>query len=349
MLTDYPVDFSSPEVRNTLSLLESIYREAEITTVIQDAKLPIGQIAFHPEATLTWRSVLQVAAGQVRMNELLDAVAAVRPALKVRLDELRAAQPVTTTEAPVPAGQRDPESPGWKNFSPDGQAEAIIVAGQPTFVDVAFLERGLQRASSVCRLVTRFPAGTGSGTGFRVGRRHLLTNHHVLFHTDDGDARATAVEAWFDYEDDVDGNAKRITQIRCDPASIAAEKPDDWALIEVSEPIPDRYPVLPISDAAMPAVDDRVCIIQHPGGGPKQVALQHNLVRAVLPDVLQYWTDTDLGSSGSPVFDERWSVVGLHHFSLKVDDRIGIRNQGRRIDRVAERIRALGALPELAP
>ena len=349
MLTDYPVAFHSSEVRQTLRVLETIYREAEIVALVQDAGLPIGQVAFRAESALTWRSVFDVAAGYGRVDQLLDLVVERRPALRVPLGNLRSASPALEAEASVPAQQRDPDSPTWKNFSGDGRAEAIIVAGQPTFVDVSFLAVGVLRARGVCMLMTRFPAGAGSGTAFRVGRRHLLTNHHVLFDAHHGDAPATAVEAWFNFEDDMDGRPKRIAQIRCEPATVVAEKPDDWALITVAEPIPDDFPALPIGAAPMPAVDDRVYIIQHPAGRPKQVAFQHNLVRAVLPDVLQYWTDTDLGSSGSPVFDEKWRVVGLHHFSVPAPagERIGVRNQGRRIDRVAARIRALGTLPEL--
>lgn len=349
MLSDYPVTFTAPEVRQTLTLLESVYKEAEIVALIQDAGLPIGQVAFDASSSLTWRSVFDVAAGQGRVDELLDAVTAKHPTLRGRLTELRAASPVVAIEAPVPVEQRDPASPSWKNFSPDGQAEAIVVAGQPTFVDVAYLAIGVERARSICRVVTHFPRGMGTGTGFRVGADRLLTNYHVLFDEGDHDAAATGVEAWFDYEDDVDGTPKKIEQVRCLPGSVVGEKADDWAVISTADPIPAAYPVLPIDRGSVPDIDDRVAIIQHPGGGPKQVAFQHNLVRDVGPDVIQYWTDTDLGSSGSPVFDENWDVVALHHFSLPAPagDRVGVRNQGRRIDRIAERIRLRDAVPEL--
>jgi len=83
---------------------------------------------------------------------------------------------------------------------------------------------------------------------------------------------------------------------------------------------------------------DRVYIIQHPNGGPKKIGMIHNVVRMVGPDVVQYLTDTEEGSSGSPVFDETWSLVALHHASVQ-DRKAGLveaRNQGRRIDRVVE-------------
>ena len=54
-------------------------------------------------------------------------------------------------------------------------------------------------------------------------------------------------------------------------------------------------------------------IIQHPGGGPKQIALAHNLVTFVNHQFVHYLTDTMPGSSGSPVFNEAWQVIALHH------------------------------------
>src|SRR5262245_37745030 len=46
------------------------------------------------------------------------------------------------------------------------------------FVDVAFLERGMRAARSVCRVITR--AGQAIGTGFLISPRLLITNNHVI-------------------------------------------------------------------------------------------------------------------------------------------------------------------------
>ncbi len=62
-----------------------------------------------------------------------------------------------------------------------------------------------------------------------------------------------------------------------------------------------------------PKVGDHVTIIQHPLGGPKQVAITANQVVNLFEHRLQYTTDTQPGSSGSPVFDDRWKVIALHH------------------------------------
>jgi V8-like Glu-specific endopeptidase len=348
MIGDYPVDWTDPHVRALLGVLESVYRMEDIESIVSKAGLRMGDVAVSARSALTWRSVYDLAAGNLAVDALLEEVAAFRPVLRLRIDELR--EPAAdlrpdTLAATVPTAP-DYASPSWKNFSVDGQAEAVIVAGQPTFLEVVFLAIGLERARSVCRLATRFPA-EGWGTAFRIGARHLLTNHHVLYNHDDGDKKVRSVEAWFNFEEDERGKPRDIVSLACDVSSIVGEKPDDWAVIETADPIPDVFPALPIVGARVPQVDDRVCIIQHPGGQTKKVALQHNLVRDVDTEKIQYWTDTDLGSSGSPVFDDRWDVVALHHFSVPAPqgDRVGVRNQGRRIDRIVERMVARGVGP----
>jgi V8-like Glu-specific endopeptidase len=347
MLDDYPVQWQAADVQKLLRILESIYRREEIETIVENAGLPAYKVRWSAQPAITWRSIYEVAAGQKRVPAVLDTVVQERPALEASIDELRSAKgEVVADELPASdSGRRAFDADGWKNFSDDGHAEAIIVAGQPTFVDVAFLALGMDRARSVCRMAVRFPE-EGSGTAFRIGPRHLLTNHHVLYDHERDDRRATAADAWFNYEADVEGRAKKVVQIACDVESIVGEKEDDWALIHTTAPIPDDFPSLPITGADVPRVDDRVYIIQHPYGLPKKVAFQHNLVRAVESDRIQYWTDTDLGSSGSPVFDEKWKVVGLHHFAVPAKgDPTNVRNQGRRIDRVVERMTRLDVYP----
>jgi endonuclease G len=57
----------------------------------------------------------------------------------------------------------------------------------------------------------------------------------------------------------------------------------------------------------------RVNILQHPDGDPLKVVLTQNYVVHRTDTRLQYVADTMEGSSGSPVFNHKWEVVGLHH------------------------------------
>ena len=68
---------------------------------------------------------------------------------------------------------------------------------------------------------------------------------------------------------------------------------------------------------------ESVNIIQHPRGRYKEVALQDNRVVKVDNLVVQYCCDTEPGSSGSPVFNNHWHLVALHHASVVVDDKDG--------------------------
>ena len=92
-------------------------------------------------------------------------------------------------------------------------------------------------------------------------------------------------------------------------------------------------------------VGDHVNIIQHAGGGPKQVSFNANVIVFVGDTRIQYLTDTLPGSSGSPVFDTNWNLVGLHHSGGWIFEPNSpqkspyYRNEGILIDRI---IRGLG-------
>jgi hypothetical protein len=154
---------------------------------------------------------------------------------------------------------------------------------------------------------------------------------------------AAAVHVIFDYEQALDGPELEGTVVRADPASFAGDADDDWAVLRLVEPQPER-PLAPV--AVRPDVaGDRVAIIQHPGGLLKQVALHHNLVTYAGDARIQYLTDTMPGSSGSPVFDAEWRVVAIHHASdidLMGGKKEIFRNQGIPISRVASGLSGLG-------
>jgi len=59
-----------------------------------------------------------------------------------------------------------------------------------------------------------------------------------------------------------------------------------------------------------------VNIIQHPKGRRKEVVLSNNWVNEIKRDHIWYAADADYSSSGSPVFNQQWQLVALHHAAV---------------------------------
>lgn len=87
------------------------------------------------------------------------------------------------------------------------------------------------------------------------------------------------------------------------------------------------------------AVDQHLNIIQHPSGRHKEVALQKNQVTNIYTNHIRYTTDTEPGSSGSPVFNNAWDLLVLHHAGGEFSGGKWINNQGVRIDKIVNSIR----------
>lgn len=342
-LDEFPLRFSDPVIQNVLRTLSTTFqRFKEIVEVTDDVGIDGSQVDFEGSARAIWRSVMKEAARSLMLRELLAHVAEVQPRLAPTLGELTDVNPVM----PPPEEEPSDGEVGWKGFSDGSNDERQIVEGHSTLLDIAFLQTGLDRARSVCRLRVKIGKKRYTGTGFRITDDLILTNHHVLFNTIDGVVtQASEVDAWFAWELDGRGVPREPEVVRCDPGSIKGSSDRDWAVVKATQPIPDKFPPLALPTGAIDvAVDDRVYIIQHPGGRPKMIGMHHNLVRSVDDDAVQYWTDTEGGSSGAPVFDEQWNVVALHHRWVEkdVDEKAEYRNQGQRIDRVVTALIAAG-------
>lgn len=340
-----------PRVRELREILSQIFfAPPAIVEVLRQADLSPGDYLLEGKASFLWGDILVSAYGRAELEQLLDAAEAHSAARKWRdrIRELRAPEPLV--EAAVP-----PED------DPVGSLGNELILGEvSTLLDVAFLARGVQMAASVVRLTVAWGRRQAYGTGFVIEGGYILTNHHVLFQ--DG-AAADRVQAWFRHEVDVDGLPLVVDACDCDEGSIVGDKGHDWAIISLRkapriavEPLPVARPTKPLE------AGDRVYIIQHPLGGYKQIGMHRNVVTRVDEDRVQYLTDTSGGSSGSPVFNDRWEIVALHHRWQAVDPaleesirarsgetydrRVGnlgtFRNQGVRIERVIDGLARIG-------
>lgn len=201
--------------------------------------------------------------------------------------------------------------------------------GRDDLVDVNYLARGLQVARAVARLTIRDATGRslGDGTGFLVAPGLLLTNHHVFPSAADAEASL----ALFDCELDLMGFERPMTTFALEPDRFfIADARLDFALVAVgTEPLNgpgrlDDYGWLRLSpEIGKINEGEPITVIQHPNGRPKQIALRDNRLLSIGPDHLTYESDTAPGSSGAPVFNDSWQVVGLHHSGVPRKDAQG--------------------------
>lgn len=96
---------------------------------------------------------------------------------------------------------------------------------------------------------------------------------------------------------------------------------------------------LPSSGPAF-AVGQYYNVIGHPQARRKEVSLQDNKVTEVFTNVVHYTTDTEPGSSGSPVFNNSWDLVALHHAAGDMVGGVWVDNEGIRIDKIVDDLQA---------
>jgi len=194
--------------------------------------------------------------------------------------------------------------------------------------DISYLAQGVLCARSVCRVVIRSELRLlGYGTGFLIAPGVLMTNHHVLPAVNL--VRDSLVQLRF--ERDLRGAelspvefALRITPepilfkdldiaiVAVEPRSSNAEALDQYGWLKLN-PQPGKA-----------FIGEYLTIIQHPNGERKQVCVRENKLLKYSENGPYVWyqTDTVAGSSGSPVFNNSWDVVALHHSAVPKTKRV---------------------------
>jgi len=200
--------------------------------------------------------------------------------------------PVATHDLPPWRGQENPTA----------VQEKII--GENTLRDVRLLELALEASRAVVRIVT----ADSLGSGFLVGEGLIMTNHHVIGRQES----APPCAFQFHYQLDKQLNPRPILAARAKPGGLFYTNPAlDVTVVEVLDAPAD---VAPLTLARRRVEkESRVNIIQHPGGHYKKISMQNNFVAFADGRSLQYLTSTEPGSSGSPVFDNDFLVIGIHH------------------------------------
>ncbi|MFO0820488.1 MAG: endonuclease [Pirellulales bacterium] len=219
------------------------------------------------------------------------------------------------------------------------------ILGRDDSQGAAFIFDGACAARAVGRVIVRSASGSvrGFGTGFLVSPNLLLTNNHVL---ENATAAAPSTIQW-DFYVRRDGSEAPTFECKLAPSKLFITSVAlDFSLVAVEWPENDSRKNrgwLPMAGASGKAiVGEPVSIIQHPQGGPLKVALRANRILDVLDNFLHYETDTEPGSSGSPVLNDQWQLAALHHSG--VPKRVNgvttwVANEGVRISQIVTHLK----------
>jgi len=198
-----------------------------------------------------------------------------------------------------------------------GGLEAVF--GHDRYEPFSWFQTGLKRCTAVARIDDI--AGRRMGTGFlleaadffndSVDRPVLLTNAHVISPASDPYPRSirpeTAVAVF-----EALGTSYRISKLLW--SSPVAKLDATLVTLEKMPPSASPCPLKPQAEPFGGTGKQRVYVIGYPLGGVLSISLHDSTWLDVDDTFLHYRTPTEPGSSGSPVFDQKyWTLIGLHH------------------------------------
>ena len=306
------------------------FRE-DVMPILADSGINVAQIRFDSKPSNLWFSIIDYAKNHDRLSALVNT-------LLLKFPEngyLRSFQ-----ENYIYDTGEDIKELVW--HKPVNLEK--ILGRVSTLLPVHFLAKGLDVSRCIVRILVHKKEGTFLGSGFLINDNYILTNNHVIEKKED----AYVATIQFNYELQSDGVPMKTSDYQLDADSgFETSIEDDWSVIKLAGDANVKFGQI-ILDKIDFETGDYVNIIQHPGGGYKKIGLYRNILTFKSNDVVQYLTDTEPGSSGSPVFNSQWQVVALHNSSgIALEDNARgslLRNQGININKVIDGLRAKGLL-----
>jgi len=169
------------------------------------------------------------------------------------------------------------------------------------------------KAKAVCKLIMN---GSGSCTGWLLGcEGNLMTNNHCIGNA----STARNTDFLFNFQtNSCSGGNSTTDRVATSATFIKTSNSVDATIVQLPVNPTDTYGYLSLRSQSARA-GERIYIPQHPGGRRKEIAVNEGSGLAKILRIngsrdLEYNTDTEGGSSGSPVLDyETNLVVGIHN------------------------------------
>lgn len=255
-------------------------------------------------------------------------------------------------ESATPVGNGGGEHPGKLASSNGETADEGGVAFADNSEPLEFVNEAMRAALAVGRLVG--PGGAGEGTCFMISPELLATADHCLPGRDDlPDLDEWRVEFTLD---PVPGREEVRARYKLAPERLCLRRQHlgeiDVAIIalgvkEEGEFTPEFRPLVTASEEHAPGFHANII---HYRREFMEWVLRDNWILPGTDVELGYRSQTDVGSSGAPVFNAAWKVIALHvsgetsENPLQIDKEIFIEdevNRGVRSDIIYKRLRQI--------
>lgn len=342
LFTQARLDWTRPEVQELHHVLSDVYWDKdELRALTQKAGLHPADLPQARNTRLQWQQTLDELARRGQVVSLIEtasqdaASAAVTERLQTFLSETTT---TLTARGPTLAPAHAAE------VSMDRRAfDQRLLQHRRRFAEVARLRALLDLGQSVARLT--FVAGGRRyfGTGVLIAPSLVLTSHHNT--VDEAGNPITAMRVEFAYTAEPNPAEDTFRWTEAAPVGDAAH---DWAVIELdgdatlrTDGSAKRAPVVLGTDLDM-VKDDTLFIVGHPSGLPQQLSMSWQGVHDLDEARVRYLVDTEVGSSGSPVFNSSTHVVALHHQAVFLDQEDLWANQGVMMGKIVAGLQAAG-------
>ncbi|MEL7071707.1 MAG: trypsin-like peptidase domain-containing protein [Cyanobacteria bacterium J06581_3] len=299
------------------ALLSAYPQESDLKRLVRtELDIRLNRVASGSNYSEVVFELIESLEAEDRLDELLSAARRKNPTNK----QLQSLAPPPPSSASLKQG---PDFQ-WRSDEDDESLEGLLRPGRDVdSYDVAFLQRMSQPASAVCRVELAGEPPEAIGTGFLVAPDLLLTNHHVIAPDSDSDPNELLdqIILRFEYLTLSSGQTAEGKPFRLASNALVAFSPVklglDYALLRIEERILEEQSIHPIKSrpGALPGRGMNIHILQHPEGRMMQVSFSNHGITGVYrrDSLIQYVSETSIGSSGSPCFNDRWELVALHH------------------------------------